>query len=145
MKWEIYNSLGEKPVRTFELHTDRYYNSCVTKDRQLPSVTSYFCGHYSIYYYWMKCFNYSMHEIGTAFRTESGLNDTIVHTFEWGSFWLLDIIKLWKYPKVLFIIKHLTISYAFVYCCCWLLLQLFSLKEALPRLWLWLWLFQWIG
>ena len=66
IKGEIFDSLGERPARTFQLYMDTYCNSYITNDRQLQSVTSYFCGLYCIYYCLMKCLNYSLHEIVSA-------------------------------------------------------------------------------
>jgi len=81
MKDEIFDSLGERPARTFKLYMDTYCNSYIANERQLQSITSYFCGHYCIYYCLMKCLNYSLHEIVTAFSSDTELNDMIVHKF----------------------------------------------------------------
>ena len=81
MKGEIFDSLGERPAKTFELYMDTYCNSYITNERQLQSITSHFCGHYCVYYCLMKCLNYSMHEIVGAFSSDTGLNDMIVHKF----------------------------------------------------------------
>jgi len=81
MKGEIFDSLREKPARTFELYMDKYCNSYTVNDRQLQSITSYFCGKYCVYYCLMKRLNYSMREIVAAFSSDTGLNDMIVHKF----------------------------------------------------------------
>jgi hypothetical protein len=80
-KGEFFDSLGEPPARTFETYLNRYCNSFETNERQLQSITSYFCGHYAVYYCLMKCLDYSLSDIVRSFTPDTGLNDFIVHKF----------------------------------------------------------------
>lgn len=81
LKGEFFDSLGEAPARIFETFMKMNCNSFITNEKQLQSMTSYFCGHYAVYYCLMKCLNYSLNEIVNAFTADTGLNDFIVHKF----------------------------------------------------------------
>lgn len=78
---EYFDSFGEKPAKTFEAYMDKYCNSFTVNEHQLQSVTSGFCGHYTVYYCLMKMLDYSMDDIVKTFSNDTALNDIIVHNF----------------------------------------------------------------
>src|SRR2546425_7720873 len=78
---EFFDSFGQRPKRVFEHYMDKHCISWTFNKKQMQSLVSRFCGHYSIWYCIMKFRKVTLTELFNSMSIDTGLNDFLVHRF----------------------------------------------------------------
>jgi hypothetical protein len=78
---EYFDSLAQTVHKTFTDYMEEHCLSWIANERQLQSVVSRFCGHYSIAYCAFRFLGYNINSICSMFSRDYGLNDVMVHEF----------------------------------------------------------------
>jgi len=76
---EYFDSFGRRPSAEFERYMNRHSRYWTFNDKQLQSVVSQFCGHYSICYCLYRSSGIDMRKIVCSFTSDTALNDVLVH------------------------------------------------------------------
>jgi hypothetical protein len=76
---EYFDSLGQKPLADFALFLDKYCSHWTYSERQIQSISSYFCGHFVIYFCIQRNRGLDMSKILRKFTNDTGFNDMIIH------------------------------------------------------------------
>lgn len=78
---EYFDSMAEVPDRIFEKYLNKYCSNYVRSELRLQSFITRFCGHYCIFYSFLKYLGYSFEDILNCFTDDNTLNDIIAHKF----------------------------------------------------------------
>jgi len=75
----VCRNFGRRPSAEFERYMNRHCRYWTFNDKQLQSVVSQFCGHYSICYCLYRSRGIDMRKIVCSFTSDTALNDVLVH------------------------------------------------------------------
>ena len=78
---EFFDSFGQPPKRVFERYMNKHSSSWTFNKKQMQSLVSRFCGHYSIWYCVMKFRKVALNVLADSMSNDTGLNDFLVHRF----------------------------------------------------------------
>lgn len=79
---EYFDSFAQPPPTVFKNFMNKHCDSWIQNDHQLQSITSAYCGHYTIFYCLYSSVGHDMIDIVNWFsRRDTGLNDWFVHKF----------------------------------------------------------------
>jgi len=76
---EFFDSLGQQPLVDFASFMNRYCSHWTYSDMQIQSISSYFCGHYVIYFCIQRKRGIDMQKILRIFTNDTGFNDMVIH------------------------------------------------------------------
>lgn len=78
---EYFDSLGLPPDENFETYLNEHCAYWTFNDRQIQSIISDYCGHYAVYYCFMRSRGLDLRKIVNKFTSDTAFNDALVETF----------------------------------------------------------------
>jgi len=78
---DYFDSFGRPPTKQFEYYLNAYCVRWSYNRKQLQSINSIFCGYYACFYCLYRSRNIDMNSIVNMFTSDTGFNDSIVHSF----------------------------------------------------------------
>jgi len=76
---EYFDSLAQQPLVEFASFMDKYCSRWTYSERQIQSISSYFCGHFVIFFCIQRKRGLDMQKILRIFTNDTGFNDMIIH------------------------------------------------------------------
>jgi hypothetical protein len=78
---EFFDSLGRQPDVPFRTFLHKYCSRWSYINRQIQSLISRFCGHYSVFYALHRSRGLNISAVCNKFTNDTALNDYLVHKF----------------------------------------------------------------